>query len=281
MLSVDRAGSYYQIKNRERGLDKRIRQLIEKRSKKIPPTYERLARLLKLIQDRPDEWEDADALQLIVTTNFDLLMECALLLEGICFTRLVQHRSGECIQVDTFTQVPHEKRMEEVEGDLATWLGKHCQTEKFDRPGDLVSLSLDRYPEPFLYKFHGSIDVDKSCLISCEQYLRFVNGRSRQECIPDRIRDIIINTSSLILGYEMLDADFQLTYHIFHEAFADSDIDNYALVCQPEDVEAGLWEDMKHAAMKKNIAVLEGDDDQLGFIDKLIDQVKALTGGVS
>jgi hypothetical protein len=94
----------------------------------IPNVHLQLAELLTLLQTRPEPRARQRAKQIIVTTSIDLMMERAFLQKGLSFTRIVQHRSGQQIDVSQY-------RVTNVGADqigLLTASGQVCAVDRAD-----------------------------------------------------------------------------------------------------------------------------------------------------
>lgn len=301
LATVDTAGLYYSFKKNEPGLERKVKDLIMGRSRKIPPVYIKLAYLLALLQATREE---QDSTQLIVTTNFDLLIECALLLAGLSFTRIVQDRSGKTIHVGDYTEEPPKRidgetldvfserlendfvRIRERGGNgtdetayLSKWISTYCATKQpqvfdLEKPEDdeasLKNFDITRKNAPpiVLYKFHGSLDIKRSFAFSTDHYLKFIISKQRNTFIPKQIAHIIASTPSLFLGYGPLDPDLRLTYYMMRELINKAD-ERYAIPLRPLGEETRQWGDIKERAFRQmRITALE--DGCEGFIEKLI-----------
>jgi hypothetical protein len=166
---------------------------------------------------------------LILSTNYDLLMERALLRAGLPFTRLVQFRAEPRIDVTVFKEVNLSA------GGGVVIAGKRFGAKDgaaldgaiYDQPAEtfradvrtstagnpIASLPIDQFPDPILYKFQGSQDIERSCTISADQCLDFAWRLLQQECVPSQLSQIIGNGTFIALGASTLDHDFRLTYH--------------------------------------------------------------------
>jgi hypothetical protein len=167
--------------------------------------------------------------RLILTTNFDLLMERALLRAGLPFSRLVQFRAEPRIDVSVFSDVALGAGGDilvggkKVGADSADELDDAVYSQKVTTyrlngvaagtANPLASLAIDQLPDPILYKFHGSQDIEKSCAISADQCFDFAWRLLKQECVPSQITEIIGTSTLIVLAASVLDHDFRLTYH--------------------------------------------------------------------
>lgn len=295
LAAVDTAGLYYASKKDAPRLERKVKMLIMNRSKKIPPTYVNLVRLLAIGQVmRPQFRGDAEPNQLIVTTNFDLLLECALIRARLRFVRIVQDRSGREIHVDEFTEglpvsldpsdldsVPDRIQEKLDPTNIDTLMSSHRAGKKagiFVTNGapkknehPIEDFTINRVgehnsPTILLYKLHGSLDILNSCAISTDDYFRL----QRRITIPEMITELISNTPSVFLGYGPMDPDLHLTYEMIRDEFEDNvTIARYAVPLSPLGNEKKHWGDVSKTQFKRmNMTVLDSSSET--FLDKLI-----------
>lgn len=101
------AGMYYAVRSGDRDLEKKVMERMAESSKTFPAAHGQLAGLLKKLHlpSRPAPRGVSRVRQLIVTTNFDLMMKRALLRAGLSFTRIVEYRSGEQLDINQYSHV--------------------------------------------------------------------------------------------------------------------------------------------------------------------------------
>lgn len=251
---LDTASEFYIAKNTLAALVNAIQKQLPKALGGIPPAYEQLALLLALLTSRKVLRGNDRPLHLVVSTNFDSLLECALLLSGVKFTRIVQYWKGDALQIDQYTpaawissldmSMPEmvtnlRKRVGEarnhVTTDAANWL-RDQRVQGSSRKVDLVTVrggngpSLDKLgirfdapsvsggpQEPILYKLYGSLDIPSSCAISAAQQLHLLAEDRQFQIIPEQIRDAVAQTAVVFLGYWPLDPDLRLLFNILRE----------------------------------------------------------------
>lgn len=291
---VDVASLYFGIRSGDRILQQRVTDRVAEKSKVFPQTHDRLANLVKLLAKRPQRRSGGRNLQLIVTTNLDLMAERALLRAGLSFTRIVQLRSGQEIDVkeyrnvqminDGIVQIPDEEgnpqqaRVDNfVELDrLITTFGERPVSQTANKTRDSTGVKFSNLTEPILYKFLGSQDITNSCVISTRHHFEFVRDLLQYKGIPDEITSTVCNSTILFLGLWFMDPDFRLTYYtLLRDALRENDR-RYALQLPPqwfgEDVyrrmERGIWEKIKEAGVRQiGITPLEEPCDT--FLSKL------------
>jgi hypothetical protein len=300
---IDIAGMYYSVKNSDRRLQTKVVDLMRDFPQSISPTQESVARLLKLMSQRPQGRIRGKRRQLIVSTNLDLMTERALLRAGLPFTRIVQHRSAEQISINEYRdiklaepkvlelpglQAPIRVNLDDLEAldDQITTYGEtiYSSKEKQGAENPLHTLPLQNLTEPILYKFLGSQDVENSCVLSTAHHFGFARNVLRKSCIPAQVTEIIGNSTLLFIGLSFLDPDFRLTYYsLLTSALDDINRDErgYALQLPPErhegdtyrQMERGLWDDIKDFGMQKlGIKTIEEQNDV--FLNDLITAVQ-------
>ena len=315
---VDVAGSYYGLKNSN--LESQVKQILVQRLAAPPPIHLLLAQLLARLKrlssrrrrpssglaQRPsiDSW--SGPVRLVVTTNFDLYMEEALLRSGLGFTRIVHHRVADRVEVNQYSRVrPLDEHRVDVSGpdgksyevslNDADHLAEACRTigsARYDA-GDhsLADLRFQQLQpsDLLLYKFHGSADIEGSLALSLDQYFHFVKRCVTEDLVPKQLRTLIQDGDVLLFGYSLLDPDFRVLTQLLleREDLANEDR-RYALRLPPEarsrldeaqagdrgshpdrQLEASLWSSIKVEALKRHgVQVLEERGDT--FLEQLI-----------
>lgn len=283
---VDIAAVYYAVRNNDPGLEIRVVKLIE--SDYIPPTHLKLAAIVKKLQTFSRARGRRALKQLIVTTQFDLMMERALLQAQINFTRVVQHRPDHRnqtrIYVDDFSDVQFIRANQAVVGgdskrvfnlntfgELDDLISSHVRT-KHD-PESLKGVDLK---EPILYKFCGSQDIPDSCSISSSHYFELMRTVLELKAVPGEVMSILENTPLLFLGLGLLSPEFRLSYHTLLRDALKSDYDKFLLQLPPESeaedgyrqMERGLWKYIKTIGLQRKITTVEQRSDV--FLDALL-----------
>lgn len=215
-------------------LENQIRRWLTPEIDPRPAVHPALARLMRLLNQRPAERRPRRrAPSLILSTNFDLLMERALMRAGVPFSRLVQvqYRAEPRIDINRYDQVALSADGKVLIAGRAVALH---DTDELDYqiyeygqdsvrldPAEvgqsvanpLESLTIFNLGSPILYKFHGSQDIPNSIAISADQCFEFAWRLLKQDCVPNQITEIIGNSVLIVLGSSVLDSDFRLTYH--------------------------------------------------------------------
>jgi hypothetical protein len=246
----------------------------------IPALHDRLAYMVGTLQKRPKVRSARKANpQLIVTTSFDTLIECALLRHRMPFTRVVQSASQPRLYLNEFKDLPdldfRDPRVCEnfVLGQPQKELGiGGVDSSEIDA---ITNLNLENRPEPVLYKYHGSQDIPNTSAMCTGQYYDL---NRMQRLIPRRIREIAINTSSVFIGCGMLDCDFQHLYHaILREGFDQRrDLLRYLVLEKPsagsgcvyDEMELRVWNNLVQRILKRT-GIVVVDRPPSAFLDTL------------
>ena len=306
---MDVVGMYYNVRWGDARLEDDVIDCILKRVVDVPPIHKHLAELLVLLRDRPQSRVRRRRQQLIVTTNLDVMMERALLLAGIPFTRIVQHRSAQRITINEYRDVrlsadghtltlPDEdggtrqidvedcKDYKALDAFIMDYGQRHVDQAAQDGSG-VVKNPLDELPvhemtEPILYKHLGSLDVENSCAITVDHFFTFARRALRRNCIPAKITEIIGDNPALFLGYSFLDPDYRVTYYTLLRKPFELDMDiRYSVQPPPERfqadpyrrTEAKLWEHIKKAELKRS-KITTVEEDGAAFLKLLLEKVR-------
>jgi hypothetical protein len=308
---LDIVGDYYALQAGRFGLENAVVQLIEQRSAAIPPLHTKLARFVAESVQRPTRRRQEKPVQLIVTTNLDLMLERALLIAGVPFLRVVQTCSessggaGAQIQASEYRDL-----LRDANGSIHLTAGGARLKVGSDDLGGLDDairaaprsvLPLEGSPDAnrnllsafqasadtqvIVYKFRGSVDIRPSCAISTNQYLDVSRSVLRGNLIPNQIVSLIANSPLLLLGYHFLDPDFRFIYYTWlRDAFKPKDRPRYGLQLPPADaaadpyrwIESGVWDDLKQTFEKElGITTIEGPP--LEFLDALLGVARQMT----
>lgn len=318
-LPLDIAGTYFALSHGERSLEHKLCDLVSRNSKPSR-THRRIARFVRGLLENERSGRSLRRgprrRRLIVTTNIDLLMERALLEQGVPFVRLVQDKSGEKIVVNEYrsvTTLPERRQLvvrtgdeeetvhdDDVEGlfELITTFGNKeydyreskNRTDVHDTSQNpLRTLALERFePQVFLYKLHGSDGVPHSCAISTDQHFQFLKSVLEKNVIPLKITEWLSSGPVLVLGYSFLDPSFRVLVHTLPIEAAAGLGDSgrrYLLRLPPgeEDpddfhrLEKRLWDKITGVAVRHGISVIERPGDL--FLDELIKALDGRQGG--
>jgi hypothetical protein len=306
--SVDTAGTYFALKRGLSVLEDRVTGLIADQSVTVPPLYEKIAEILKRLHaaSMSRRRRYGSEPQLIVSTSIDLMCERALLRAGVPFTRIVQHRSGTQLTINEYSDVEvngdeiivrdrkdrngarnefsvtrdNIRALDDVIATAGYRSIDETSAPMSDHSHPLRDLALSEYAEPYLYKYHGSQDVPRSCALSTDHYLRLAARPS----VPDKLIEIMGNSASVFLGCGILDADVRHTYEtLLRRAFRSGEEapPRFVVMRPPGEeardsyrrMEATMWPRVKEAVLQQmGMTILEGQSVQ--FADLLLDRLR-------
>jgi len=251
--AIDTSSAYYAMSKSDSSLENAVANQLQAAPDDNLPVYQKLSNLLALVGKRKPRRGQHISPQVVVTSNFDLLLERCLLRAGLSFTRLVQYRASPKIDINEYKNVRILQNGEiSVDcsggpamlanlGDKSTLdeLITNCNRQTLSNAKEFgVSpfLSLSSLSSPIIYKINGSCDVSNSCIMTIDQHLDFIWHQSKQSLIPDQINEIIKNTPILFIGSRILDPDFRLGYlALLQEETKSKNYDRYALLAKPKD----------------------------------------------
>ena len=292
---LDLAASFFAVKHGDAKLEDHVIDIMSMQNADPPASYIRLATLQRSLATRQAIRGRKQFKQLIVSSNLDLLLEKALLLQGVPFTRLVQFRSSPRVQINTIAGVQKladgrvqisgpnggggvvDPNDDAALGALISSTGKRnvvvqggsmCDEKS---SGGGMPVSTADMIEPILYKLHGSQDVAKSCAISTEQYFDTLWRSIDQKCIPDEFATILSNTPVVLVGSRILDADFRLSYTLLRASLeSGTDQPRFAVMARSigDDRDGShklakrAWDELSVMALKKySIQMLDEHED--------------------
>jgi hypothetical protein len=180
--------------------------------------------------------------QLIISTNYDNLMEAALRTNGKPYDLMVYPADHAAHRNDVLWQ-------------------RHNEKAEFVPPNKL-SVDFDR---TIVFKMHGSVSEIESLdsfLITEEDYVDFLYRMTARTAIPPLVLDYLANKSFLFLGYGLKDWNLRLILQNLSDflservrdrvdSFGDP-VPSWAIQKAPSQVEVVLWE-------KRNVQIFNQD----------------------
>jgi hypothetical protein len=168
---------------------------------------------------------------LMVTTNYDDLIERALTDAGVPFDTVVH----------LVTASTGEIRWKPHAGDAQELLSK-------DLDIDLTKVSV-------VYKVHGAIErsADKSgqYVITEDDYVDFLSRMTRNTAVPNIFAKPFQQRPFLFLGYGLYDWNLRVVLNRIDRRGPENDIRSWAIETQSKPLEKTLWG-------KRNVAVFDG-----------------------
>ena len=163
---------------------------------------------------------------LVVTTNYDDLMECAFAAAGEDFDLLVYAAEG-----------PNEGRF--------CYRAPHGALEPIEDARTNVEIDPDR--RPVLLKVHGFVDRgnlgaqnDDSYVITEDHYIEYLTRMDLDNLIPVKVLERLRNCHFLFMGYSLADWNLRAILHrLWSERRRDRDW--WAIQVEPSDLERRSW----------------------------------------
>jgi hypothetical protein len=164
---------------------------------------------------------DAAAPLLIVTTNYDDLME-----------RAYQQRGK-----------PYDIVVHMTDQEKVLWW-EHGEAEPQEVLADDLLIDLDQVS--VVYKMHGTIDRRqheiRDYVITEDHYVEFLTGMTRGSVIPDIFAEPFQSRPFLFLGYGLYDWNFRVILNRIQEFRRNPPFRSWAIETLSKPVERKLWE---------------------------------------
>ncbi|MEA2155089.1 MAG: hypothetical protein QOE11_1229 [Solirubrobacteraceae bacterium] len=213
-----RVSQWADVTRGEGPLYKRLREVFVQ-DYPVPSLHEFLAGLPGWMKDNGREVRS----QLIVSTNYDELMEIALRAKGVDFDLLRYVTNGE-----------HRGK----------FVHRHPDGEEvvIERPNEYLAVDPDK--RTVLLKIHGTIDrKDKrqdSYVITEDHYIEYLTRTNPSELIPAPVLAKMVNSAFLFLGYGMRDWNLRV---ILHRILDDRDLDwqSWAVQSHVDRLDEKIW----------------------------------------
>jgi len=302
--AIDTSSAYYAMSKSDSALQNAVAKQLWIAPDTNLPVYQKLSSLLALVGKREPRRGQHISPQVVVTSNFDLLLERCLLRAGLSFTRLVQYRASPQIDINEYKNV-RISQDGTISVDCAGSPSMQVNVNDTHAMDDLIatcnkktlkdakefgasqSLSLSSLSSPIIYKINGSCDVSNSCIMTIDQHLDFIWRQSKQSLIPDQINEIIKNTPILFIGSRILDPDFRLGYlALLQEETKSKSYDRYALLAKPKDGDLSdcgyrmlstCWDPIKDKALERyEIKVIDVSNEK--FLELLRQRLAGVIG---
>lgn len=184
--------SYFENKNGRDSLWEDLQQVISQK-KEVTTTHRLLAAAAKKYLDRPDVWQN----YLILTTNYDCLMEDALDDVNVPYVVLATRRSDQKVMV----------RFSENVNDAAGFARRNSGLSYPNK------FALKKPPQSMvlIFKLHGCLysklnDEDDGLVISDNDYVEYISQMNSAEGrIPPEVNTLMQDKPFLFLGYSLSD----------------------------------------------------------------------------
>ena len=232
--------SYYEKKFGRKSLWKNLRLVIS--GKKAPTlTHRLLAAAAKFYYERKDIWHED---YVILTTNYDCLMEDALDSAGVDYVALTTRMSDQKVLVRFSDSIPDAKQFSDNQS------GKSFPTMLFlKKPKNMV----------IVCKLHGCLnskltEQDDGVIISDNDYVKYITQmNSTGGIIPSYVSQLMQDKAFLFLGYSLSDWNVRSVFETIRKTrgkeFRDVD---YAVTSYVGDYDQLFFD-------KNNVTILKTD----------------------
>jgi hypothetical protein len=189
----------------------------------LTPVHEFLAKLPRMLRDAGPKYRPP----VIVTTNYDDLMEKALEEEGEPFDVLVYAAQG-----------PHEGRF--------CVRGEEGRLQPIAKPDEAVEIDPDE--RAVVLKIHGFVDRigpdgdnEDSYVITEDHYIEYLARIQLEHLIPVNVLTRLRNTHFLFLGYALQDWNLRAILHELDAARRGLKWASWAIQLEPDELECASW----------------------------------------
>lgn len=187
--------SYYENKVGRGSLWAVLSQIFSDKSR-ITATHKLVAAAAKHHLDQPK----GGMPYLILTTNYDSLMEEALANAGVDYVTLVTRKSDQKVLAQFSESIENADELEKMNS------GRYFASDFY---------FMSPVPLAVIHKLHGSLDQqskdhDDSVVISEDDYVDYIaNSSSPTGVLPAYVKSLIINKQIIFLGYSLSDLNIQ------------------------------------------------------------------------
>ena len=234
--SLSKISSYYENKTGRSSLWRVLSKVFSEKSR-ITATHNLVAAAAKHHLNRPDVWQN----YLILTTNYDSLMEEALANAGVDYVTLVTRKSDQKVLAQFSESIENADELEKRHSGyyFASNFFLECPTR----------LAI-------IHKLHGSLDQqtkdhDDSVVISEEDYVDYIAKSSSQPgMLPHYVKHLLIDKSVIFLGYSLSDLNIQ---RIFRSMKEESSTQDYAVTIRLSERERSNFERLRVNVLKTDL----------------------------
>ena len=195
---------------------------------KPTPVHRLFARLPKLLKAKKYGKDVHGFELLIVTTNYDDLLEQAFAEEQVAFDLLVYRSTAH--DRGWFWHKPPD--------------GPAIRIEK---PNEYTGISLD--VRPVIVKIHGGINrenfADDSYVITEDDYIDYLAGADLSNFVPAVVKSELVNSHFLFLGYSLQDWNLRVFLKKIWDEQQKFDYRSWAVQLSPHEVDQRLWHSRK------------------------------------
>ncbi|MFL4470687.1 toll/interleukin-1 receptor domain-containing protein [Tateyamaria armeniaca] len=305
-------------KGDSRLVQSRLKTILNSRRKRNNGFYDQFARVLRLLLETAETTRRRRTpAPMIFTTNFGTNLEWHMMYHGVPFTRvtvklpdcLVIQSVGSQVQGDTIIlsdyfdegsqplilprdrEDAEEQALNFLADALPETTSRHATTSRqsfrgsgddYTHPTTARDLSFDDMEGCILFKYHGSIDVDDSCVVNNEQLFELTRI---EDLVPSAVEERLKIAPSVVFGTSFLLTEVQQAAEaVWRVPFRATRINRYVVPRDREgltkrvrdgwllQMEEAMRENLKHHASTLNlIEVKPGQEAFLHALEKEID----------
>lgn len=200
-------------------------------------------RLREVIPDT-DEYEPSPLLNVLASLPFKLLVTAN-------YDRLLERALEKTAASVTDSEKPYELVIQPVKGFT-------------DKEQKNIQKRLSATQKPIIYKIHGSFGdtnnqtaykEDSTLVLTEEDYIQFLSIVGRQDLgVPNLIKDKMIDSTILFLGYSLQDWDFRTIFKTLIEPLPEKQRPkSFAIQKNPPDFWVDYWKGKKVTIIEKDL----------------------------
>jgi hypothetical protein len=80
----------------------------------------------------------------------------------------------------------------------------------FDRPSGIDGVALPTIAQPIVFHYFGHVDVPESLVLTEDHYLDFLINTSREDWMPKKVGESLVQNTLLFLGHRLIDLEFRV-----------------------------------------------------------------------
>ncbi|MEM6371801.1 MAG: toll/interleukin-1 receptor domain-containing protein [Pseudomonadota bacterium] len=297
----------------------RLRTILNSRRKRNSGFYDQFAKVLRLLLETAEtRRRRRTPAPMIFTTNFGTNLEWYMMYHGVPFTR-VTVKLPDCLviqsvssQIEGDTMIlsdvydedsqplilrrdsddAEDQAMNFLADALPNSVSRHASSARptsssgygdYSLPSTAQDLSFDGMEGCILFKYHGSIDVDDSCVVNNEQLFELTRI---ENLVPSAVEERLKNAPSVVFGTSFLLTEVQQAAEaVWRAPFRANRNNRYVVPRERErlkdrsrdgwliQLEEAMRDNLKHHASTLNLVeVKPGQEAFLHALEKEIDR---------
>ncbi|MEO0379007.1 MAG: toll/interleukin-1 receptor domain-containing protein [Pseudomonadota bacterium] len=305
-------------KGDSRLVQSRLKSILNSRRNRNSGFYDQLGKVLRLLLETAETTRRRRTLApMIFTTNFGTNLEWHMMYHGVPFTRVTvklpdcliiqsvgsQIQGNNLILNDFYDDLgqplilprdgedTEERALAFLADAMPETASRHTASvrpvfrgggEEYTQPSTARDLSFDDMQGCILFKYHGSIDVDDSCVVNNEQLFELTRI---EDIVPSAVEEQLKIAPSVVFGTSFLLTEVQQAAEaVWRVPFRATRINRYVVPREREglmgryrdgwllQMEEAMRENLKHHASTLNlIEVTPGQEEFLRALEKQLD----------